>query len=919
MALCPTLPPSTPPTPAPSVDFEVVLELDIPVSSVNPDFSDVLRDILRNFSVPQNITGSLKLKGLNFTTWCDPNSTGGLQCQCEQQFAWSCDKCDEYGACSDVISQTCGCIKGLPPGGEFCQPITSMALCPTLPPSTPPTPAPSVDFEVVLELDIPVSSVNPDFSDVLRDILRNFSVPQNITGSLKLKGLNFTTWCDPNSTGGLQCQCEQQFAWSCDKCDEYGACSDVISQTCGCIKGLPPGGEFCQPITSMALCPTLPPSTPPTPAPSVDFEVVLELDIPVSSVNPDFSDVLRDILRNFSVPQNITGSLKLKGLNFTTWCDPNSTGGLQCQCEQQFAWSCDKCDEYGACSDVISQTCGCIKGLPPGGEFCQPITSMALCPTLPPSTPPTPAPSVDFEVVLELDIPVSSVNPDFSDVLRDILRNFSVPQNITGSLKLKGLNFTTWCDPNSTGGLQCQCEQQFAWSCDKCDEYGACSDVISQTCGCIKGLPPGGEFCQPITSMALCPTLPPSTPPTPAPSVDFEVVLELDIPVSSVNPDFSDVLRDILRNFSLPQNITGSLKLKGLNFTTWCDPNSTGGLQCQCEQQFAWSCDKCDEYGACSDVISQTCGCIKGLPPGGEFCQPITSMALCPTLPPSTPPTPAPSVDFEVVLELDIPVSSVNPDFSDVLRDILRNFSLPQNITGSLKLKGLNFTTWCDPNSTGGLQCQCEQQFAWSCDKCDEYGACSDVISQTCGCIKGLPPGGEFCQPITSMALCPTLPPSTPPTPAPSVDFEVVLELDIPVSSVNPNFSDVLRDILRNISLPQNITGSLKLKGLNFTTWCDPNSTGGLQCQCEQQFAWSCDKCDKYGACSDVISQTCGCIKGLPPGGEFCQPITSMALCPTLPPSTPPTPAPSGMTSIFVHLLAELQFRQSVLWEHLHT
>ncbi|XP_039864090.1 uncharacterized protein LOC120719158 isoform X5 [Simochromis diagramma] len=543
--------------------------------------------------------------------------------------------------------------------------------------------------------------------------------------------------CYPNSTGGMQCQCEDHFGWSCDKCGLYGACSNVTSQTCGCIKGLPPDGEFCEPNASVAPCPT------PPPAP-VDFDIDLELHIPASSVPQNFSVVLRNILRNFSFPKIITGSLTLKELNFTTWCYPNSTGGLQCQCEDQFAWSCGKCDEYGACSNVTSQTCDCVKGFPLSGKFCQPITSVAPCPT------PPPAP-VDFDIDLELHIPASSVPQNFSVVLRNILRNFSFPKIITGSLTLKELNFTTWCYPNSTGGLQCQCEDQFAWSCGKCDEYGACSNVTSQTCDCIKGFPLSGEFCQPITSVAPCPT------PPPAP-VDFDIDLELHIPASSVPQNFSVVLRNILRNFSFPKIITGSLTLKELNFTTWCYPNSTGGLQCQCEDQFAWSCGKCDEYGACSNVTSQTCDCIKGFPLSGEFCQPITSVAPCPT------PPPAP-VDFDIDLELHIPASSVPQNFSVVLRNILRNFSFPKIITGSLTLKELNFTTWCYPNSTGGLQCQCEDQFAWSCGKCDEYGACSNVTSQTCDCITGFPPDGEFCEPVTNIIPCPPMLNTTTPDP----------------------------------------------------------------------------------------------------------------------------------------------------------
>lgn len=56
---------------------------------------------------------------------------------------------------------------------------------------------------------------------------------------------------------------------------------------------------------------------------------------------------------------------------------------------------------------------------------------------------------------------------------------------------------------------------------------------------------------------------------------------------------------------------------------------------------------------------------------------------------------------------------------------------------------------------------------------------------------------------------------------------------------------------------------------------CYPNSNGGLQCQCEEQFSWSCDKCDIYGACSNATRQTCRCINELPSDGQFCEPITS--------------------------------------------
>lgn len=57
---------------------------------------------------------------------------------------------------------------------------------------------------------------------------------------------------------------------------------------------------------------------------------------------------------------------------------------------------------------------------------------------------------------------------------------------------------------------------------------------------------------------------------------------------------------------------------------------------------------------------------------------------------------------------------------------------------------------------------------------------------------------------------------------------------------------------------------------------CYPNSTGGLQCHCEEHFSWPCDKCNVYGACNNATGQTCGCINGRPSDGQFCEPITSM-------------------------------------------
>jgi len=60
---------------------------------------------------------------------------------------------------------------------------------------------------------------------------------------------------------------------------------------------------------------------------------------------------------------------------------------------------------------------------------------------------------------------------------------------------------------------------------------------------------------------------------------------------------------------------------------------------------------------------------------------------------------------------------------------------------------------------------------------------------------------------------------------------------------------------------------------------CYPYLVGGLQCQCEEGFAWPCDKCDLNSSCSNGTTEICTCRNGLPPDGEFCEPITSKHCC----------------------------------------
>ncbi|XP_069559150.1 adhesion G protein-coupled receptor F5-like [Brachyistius frenatus] len=657
-----------------------------------------------------------------------------------------------------------------------------------------------------------------------------------------------------------------------------------------------------------------------------ELQVVIRISDPES---------LRLILNTLQFPLLINSTGEITSIDITTVCSPNMTR-YQCTCEESFAWSFNSCINHEACDDIIGDTCGCINALPADGQYCQPNSSQtAITPTTP-----SPSPPIDpviIEIDVDLRVQVFTMPTNFFDLVRDTLRNLTYPIIISESLNVTDLNFTTGCYPNATQGLQCQCEEQFAWSCDKCRIYGECSNASTQTCSCINGLPSDGQFCEPITSIPLCPTLPPeistTTPTTmtttmistttttsPSPPIDpviIEIDVDLRVQVFTMPTNFFDLVRDTLRNLTYPIIISESLNVTDLNFTTGCYPNATQGLQCQCEEQFAWSCDKCRIYGECSNASTQTCSCINGLPSDGQFCEPITSIPLCPTLPPeistTTPTTmtttmistttttsPSPPIDpviIEIDVDLRVQVFTMPTNFFDLVRDTLRNLTYPIIISESLNVTDLNFTTGCYPNATQGLQCQCEEQFAWSCDKCRIYGECSNASTQTCSCINGLPSDGQFCEPITSIPLCPTLPPeistTTPTTmtttmistttttsPSPPIDpviIEIVVDLRVPVSTMPTNFFDLVRDTLRNLTYPIIISESLNVADLNFTTGCYPNATQGLQCQCEEQFAWSCDKCRIYGECSNASTQTCSCINGLPSDGQFCEPITKIS------------------------------------------
>ncbi|XP_061602565.1 adhesion G protein-coupled receptor F5-like isoform X2 [Cololabis saira] len=443
--------------------------------------------------------------------------------------------------------------------------------------------------------------------------------------------------------------------------------------------------------------------------------------------------------------------------------------------------------------------------------------------------------------------------------LRLALNTLAFPFTINNStIEISSIDTTTVCSPNETK-YQCTCEESFAWSYNSCISHGACDAITGNTCGCINGLPADDQYCQSNISQAVttAATTPPTTPNDP---VEFSIVLELRFPVSSVPSNFFDRFRDTLGGLSFPLNISQSLTVVNLNFTTGCYPNATGGLQCQCEDEFAWSCDKCDLYGTCNATSGQVCDCINGLPPNGEICQPNTSVSLCPTPSPGTTTT-------------DI-VSTTTITPTTTLAEPTTTTVSPTTTTSSPTTKAVTSTTI--PTTTASPNTTAEPTTTTvSPTTTTSSPTTTAVTSTTIPTTTASPNTTAVTTTTTTTTTVTTHSPTT--TPVPLV-LEIELYLRAPVSSAPSNFFNLVRTTLAGLPLPFPAHPYLTVMNINFTTGCYPNTTEGLQCQCEDGFAWSCDKCKTYGECNDTSGQTCNCINGLP-DGEFCQPETNVA-CP---------------------------------------
>ncbi|XP_036066455.1 mucin-3A isoform X4 [Oryzias melastigma] len=1032
-----TTPDVTTPRTDPLPVYEYVISVDLNTTGVT--VINRFRNILENFTYPYSINGNTQINQANISTVCSPVSDG-YQCRCEDQYQWSCDQCQMYGACDQISEDSCGCIKAIPSDGNFCQSVDqhNFTACPTTTilastyfstaateifTTTPDVKTTATDFSSTVpeifttKQDVTTTVTDPppvytysisvelNITDMkaitkMRDILGTISYPYTISGNTQINQANISTVCSPVSDG-YQCRCEDQYQWSCDQCQMYGACDQISADSCGCIKAIPSDGNFCQSVDqhNFTVCPlSTTSSTFSTLSPSASTEILTTMpnvNTTMTEAPPAYRylisvelnttalmaiNTLRSFLGNIAYPFSINKQTQINRANISTVCSPVSDG-YQCRCEDQYQWSCDQCQMYGACDQISENSCGCIKAIPSDGNFCQSVDqhNFTLCPTT--STPSTilsytsltptelfttlpdmtttmtePPPAYRYLISVELNTTALTA----LNTLRSILGNIVYPFSINSQTQINRANISTVCFPVSDG-YQCRCENQYMWSCDQCLTYGACDQISENSCGCINSIPSDGNFCQSLDqyNFTLCPTTTPSTILTFSPSASTEILTTMpDVTTTMTEPPPAyrylisvelnttaltalNTLRSILGNIVYPFSINSQTQINRANISTVCSPLSDG-YQCRCEDQYQWSCDQCQMYGACDQISEDSCGCIKAIPSDGNFCQSVDqhNFTLCPTTTPTTVLTYSSSTPTELFTTtadvttlttaeppplykyfLSVELNTTDVIVINKLRSILENISYPLSINRQTRINYANISTVCSPVSDG-YQCRCEDQYQWSCDQCQMYGACDQISEDSCGCIKAIPSDGNFCQSVdqNNFTLCPSAIPSTISTyysPTPTALFTTTADVTTTMTaeppplyryflSVELNTTDVivinkLRSVLENISYPLSINSQTRINYANISTVCSPVSDG-YQCRCEDQYQWSCDQCQMYGACDQISEDSCGCIKAIPSDGNFCQSVDqhNFTVCPLTPtPSPLTTYSPPVSTEIF--------------------
>ncbi|XP_027867849.1 uncharacterized protein LOC114141504, partial [Xiphophorus couchianus] len=538
-------------------------------------------------------------------------------------------------------------------------------------------------------------------------------------------------------------------------------------------------------------------------------------------------------------------NLRISDVNITTVCSPIS-GDYQCRCEDQYRFPCGQCVTYGSCDNISGDTCGCIRGIPADGQYCQAEDqyNFTACPIITTTPQPT-SPPVFHQYLLSIEL--NSTDVTVVEKLRNINNTISMNRN----LRISDVNITTVCSPIS-GDYQCRCEDQYRFPCDQCVTYGSCDNITGDTCGCIRGIPAGGQYCQAEDqyNFTACPIITTTPQPT-SPPVFHQYLLSIEL--NSTDVTVVEKLRNINNTISMNRN----LRISDVNITTVCSPIS-GDYQCRCEDQYRFPCDQCVTYGSCDNISGDTCGCIRGIPAGGQYCQAEDqyNFTACPIITTNPQPT-SPPVFHQYLLSIEL--NSTDVTVVEKLRNINNTISMNSN----LRISDVNITTVCSPIS-GDYQCRCEDQYRFPCDQCVTYGSCDNITGDTCGCIRGIPAGGQYCQAEDqyNFTACPI---TTNPQPTSPPVFHQYL-LSIELNSTDVTVVEKLRNINNTISMNRN----LRISDVNITTVCSPIS-GDYQCRCEDQYRFPCDQCVTYGSCDNISGDTCGCIRGIPAGGQYCQ------------------------------------------------
>ncbi|XP_032441998.1 uncharacterized protein adgrf6 [Xiphophorus hellerii] len=836
--------PATTRTPELLVQTEYVINLELNLTDIAT--VDFLRRLLSNGSNFLTLSPTVNVTQLDLSTVCSPIS-GDYQCRCEDQYRFPCDQCVTYGSCDNITGDTCGCISGIPAGGQYCQAEDqyNFTSCPatTLAPSPPPV------YEYVISIELKAAD-----DEVVAE-LRNISYPVSINSNIHISDVNISTVCSPIS-GDYQCRCEDQYRWPCDQCVTYGSCDNITGDTCGCISGIPAGGQYCQAEDqyNFTSCPatTLAPSPPPV------YEYVISIELKAAD-----DEVVAE-LRNISYPVSINSNIQISDVNISTVCSPIS-GDYQCRCEDQYRFPCDQCVTYGSCDNITGDTCGCISGIPAGGQYCQAEDqyNFTACPIT--TTPQPTNPPVFHQYLLSIEL--NSTDVTVVEKLRNINNTISMDRN----LRISDVNITTVCSPIS-GDYQCRCEDQYRFPCDQCVTYGSCDNITGDTCGCISGIPAGGQYCQAEHqyNFTACPIT--TTPQPTSPPVFHQYLLSIEL--NSTDVTVVEKLRNINTTISMDRN----LRISDVNITTVCSPIS-GDYQCRCEDQYRFPCDQCVTYGSCDNITGDTCGCISGIPAGGQYCQAEDqyNFTACPIT--TTPQPTSPPVFHQYLLSIEL--NSTDVTVVEKLRNINNTISMNRN----LRISDVNITTVCSPIS-GDYQCRCEDQYRFPCDQCVTYGSCDNITGDTCGCISGIPAGGQYCQAEDqyNFTACPIT--TTPQPTSPPVFHQYLLSIEL--NSTDVTVVEKLRNINNTISMNRN----LRISDVNITTVCSPIS-GDYQCRCEDQYRFPCDQCVTYGSCDNITGDTCGCISGIPAGGQYCQAedqynFTACPITTTPQPTSPP-------------------------------